>query len=76
MNPQYGGPLGARAPFMPAYNQAPPSNSYNAFEMHGGPVMNKGYPPANYQTAGIQNGPSNNFPGHMPNQSNSQVQSA
>ncbi|XP_035228704.1 protein transport protein Sec24C-like isoform X2 [Stegodyphus dumicola] len=76
MNPQYGGPLEARAPLMPAYNQAPPSNSYNAFEMHGGPVMNKGYPPANYQTAGIQNGPSINFPGHMPNQSNSQVQSA
>lgn len=74
MNPQYDGQMRAPGPFMPPYNQPVP-NSINAFDLSSGPVPNKGYPPAAYGNAAIQNGPSNIFPAQMHSQSISQVQS-
>ncbi|GFY38881.1 protein transport protein Sec24C [Trichonephila inaurata madagascariensis] len=76
MNPhtQYDGQMRPPGPFMPPYNQPYQQNSTNNYDIHSGPVMNKGFPQAPYGNTGVQNG-SSNFSGPLQNQNMPQVQS-
>ncbi|GIX93086.1 protein transport protein Sec24C [Caerostris extrusa] len=78
MNPhtQHEGQMRPQGPFMPPYNQPYQQHAINTYDVNSGPAMNKGYTPALYGNASAPNGPANNFPGSMLNQSTSQVQSS